>query len=401
LDFKKWRYKDRQKFQDLIPGKHKEVIRRASGYTVGSSLVDYNFQVSSLEAFRKNVESIYQEDKLKQNGTLKTFLVYPNLENVKDLPIVPNKKERLKDFQISAPMKLEDNFFKADITVEDQKEVLYLDASNPELWQIHSVSDESPKNTLIYRFIGNSNPYLERARLKSLELMELVSALETKYAVRPKIDQIVAKQFFDTKSETVTYKKRTLMIFQEDCESTLKVLQDQMPIFPDSILMRVYKDSEHLYTTSIRRNGTTLLRSGPKARYFFDDIREFLVEPSAKRLDSFRKREPRKEGAGRYVSKPIEIKVGPNLNLALKPLKDRLLKKYICVIYHSGNPYLDIAVIDAPNASEYRVIGSGESIAVIPTKYDSPASLLTLTRMIMEAVGGEDETEYQQPRNSI
>ena len=101
-----------------------------------------------------------------------------------------------------------------------------------------------------------------------------------------------------------------------------------------------------------------------------------------------------------YVSRPLEIVVGPSLVHGLKALRESLLESYYCVTYHAGNPYLDMTVIDATSASEFRILGSGESVVIMPTKYEQPSALLRLTRAIMETVGGE-EREYEQTQSTI
>ena len=187
-----------------------------------------------------------------------------------------------------------------------------------------------------------------------------------------------------------------MVLYQKDCEGTMKILRANFPLFPDIIRINARGEDESLYTSAMTRRGTVRLLGGPNVGRYLEDVKEFLAEPAARRLKEFKERGPRKK-KGVYSSKPMEIRVGQNLHLGLIPLRDSLLKEYHCITYHAGNPYLDMGVIETSSASEFRVVASGESIVVIPTKYESPTALLKLTRTIMETVGGEGEKDYERP----
>jgi hypothetical protein len=353
--------------------------------------------ITSRESFRKALELLYEEERVRDRGSLRTILVYPHLEVAK-IPRLVDWRSALRHFIVSNPKQLDQDFYQVNLELENRTETFYLDTGMEGIWLIHFFSAETLERNLTQRLINHAHPFLTRVRISSSELLKTLDKLQEKYSVRPTINKVVAKQFFDRKSEnaTTTYRKRTLVLYQEDCEATIRVLRDTFPVFPDNIRIIVkIQTGEILYTASLSRKGSVRLFSGPRVRHFLDDVGEFVAVPAVKRLSDFKEREPRKV-KGFFESKPIQIEVGPNLHLALPALRENLLHDYACVTYHAGNPYLDMMVVEPSSASEFRLIASGDSIVVVPTKYESPSSLLKLTRTIMETVGGEGEQDFER-----
>jgi hypothetical protein len=200
----------------------------------------------------------------------------------------------------------------------------------------------------------------------------------------------VARQVFDIKRGETVVRKKTLVLYQEDCEPTLKALQKNFTVWPSLLELEVRDNEKPVYAASIRRNGVSKFIAGEFA-LFREDVFDFITMEAQRQRVEFSGRAPSLADPERKLRPVIMESVAPLANL-LPGLRDGLLKKYHCAVIHDSNPYLDMKVIDTRSGSIFQVVAGGSTLSVVPITYKTPVAFLNLTRLVSDLVGVESAT---------
>jgi hypothetical protein len=180
-----------------------------------------------------------------------------------------------------------------------------------------------------------------------------------------------------------------MVLYQEDCEPTLKFLQKNFTIWPSLIQLRVIENDEMSYLAAFGRNGVSKFVEG-NFRQFREDVFDFITKEAQRQRAEFAGRVPTLSDPELQL-KPIVMESAAPLEALLPALRDGLLKQYHCAIIHDSNPYLDIKVVDSRSGSVFQVVASGTTLAVIPITYKTPVSFIRLTRTVSDLVGVEPQ----------
>jgi len=320
------------------------------------------------------------------HGTTRVFTVYSEI-GVEELPQLVPLRKSLKDYDVVLKELGDKNFHRVNISYGSSSETVLLDTRLDDVWELTYVSSQPIQQSLASRFFSKLYPFLARIHLRSSYLTHLVDLLDQRYSQRPILTRVVAKQFFDIKKGETIIPKKTLVLYQEDCEPTLKFLQKNFTIWPSLLQMRVTEHDSLSYLAAFGRHGVSKFVAG-NFKQFREDVFDFITKEAQRQRAEFEGRVPTLNDPELQL-KPIVMEATGPVAALLPALRDGLLEQYHCAVIHDSNPYLDIKVVDSRSGSVFQVIGSGTTLAVIPVTYKTPVSLIKLTRTVSDIVGVE------------
>lgn len=340
----------------------------------------------------EDIQSREQADKVLErgliHGTTRVFTVYSEID-VQELPQLVSLRRGLKDYNVTLKALGDSRFHKVTISYGSNSENVLLDSRLDDVWELTYVSSQQIQQSLAIRFFGRLYPFLARIQLRSSYLTRLVDLLQQRYGDRPILTRVVAKQFFDIKKGETIIPKKTLVLYQEDCEPTLKFLQKNFTIWPSLLQLRILENDEMSYLATYGRNGVSKFVEG-NYRQFREDVFDFITKEAQRQRADFSGRVPTLSDPELQL-KPIVMESVAPLGALLPALRDGLLRQYHCAVVHDSNPYLDIRVIDSRSGSVFQVVASGTTLTVIPITYKTPVSFMRLTRMVSDLVGVEPQ----------
>jgi len=342
----------------------------------------------SLSAVGSRVEADRLFTKGIEGGTIRLFCVYSEIP-VDLLQKLQESRKRFENIQLELA-ELEKDFYRLTISQDDKSETSLLDTMKQHIWEFFFVSNIGVSSSLAFRFFRQTYPHVTLIYLRSNYLLHLIDLLEQKYGTRPMLTRIVAKQVFDILKQDRIVRRKTLVLYQDDCEPTLRILQKEITIWPTILQLAIRKDEMTLYEASFSRTGACKLVRGSYS-LFREDVYDFITTEALRQRNTFSDRAP-------SLSNP-EIKLRPVTLTApqemdketIKVLTNSLSEKYWCSIIHSGNPYLDMKIVDAHSGSSYHFIASDTKATIIPIWYKTPISLLKLAADISDIIGSETE----------
>jgi hypothetical protein len=319
-------------------------------------------------------------------GTPRLFTVYSELD-VMELPSLTELKKSLLNYHVDVRLLDDPQFYKVRISYGSDTETVLLDARLEDVWELAYVSSKPIRQSLAVRFFALLYPYVAKIHLKSNYLTKLVDLLQERYRVRPIMTKVVARQFFDIKRGETIVPKKTLVLYQEDCEPTLKALQRNFTVWPSLLELQVSDSEKFAYAASFRRDGVSKFGAG-EYPLFREDVFEFITTEARRQRAEFSGRAPSLADPEKELSPVVMESEAPLTNL-MPGLRDGLLKQYHCAVVHNSNPYLDMRVVDTRSGSVFQVIASGSTLAVVPITYKTPVAFLKLTRLVSDLVGVE------------
>jgi hypothetical protein len=339
-------------------------------------LDDIQSREQANELFRRGLE----------RGTTRVFTVYSEL-GVSQLPELASLRKSLADYSISVDELHDPKFYRVNVAYGSDSEIMLLDSRLEDVWELAYQSSQQIQQSLAIRFFAKLYPYVAQVHLKSSYLTRLIDFLDQRYGERPILERVVAKQFFDIKKGETIIRKKTLVLYQEDCEPTLRTLQKNFTVWPSLIQMRVFRSGKTAYLATFGRNGVSKFIGGDFS-LFREDTFDFITKEAQRQRSEFAHRAPSLSDPESKL-KPIIMQSEAPLSALLPSLRDGLMQAYQCATIHDMNPYLDMRVVDARSGSVFQVIASGSTLAVVPITYKTPTSLIKLTSTVSDLVGVE------------
>lgn len=321
-----------------------------------------------------------------EGGTTRVFTVYSELQ-VSQLPELLTLRRSLRDYDVAVKDLGEPKFHRVNVSYGSKTETVLLDSRLEDVWELTYVSNQPIEQSLAIRFFQKLYPYVAKIHLKSTYLMRLIDLLQERYKERPVLERVVARQFFDIRKGQTIIPKKTLVLYQEDCEPTLRIIQKNFTVWPSWLQVRVTESGQAVYLATFGRNGVSKYISGDYATFREDAFELITKEARRQRLD-FADRAPTLNDPQREL-KPIVMQSEAPVTALLPGLRDGLMKTYQCATIHDANPYLDMRVVDANSGSVFQVIASGSTVAIVPITYKTPTSFIRLTRAVSDLVGVE------------
>lgn len=194
-------------------------------------------------------------------GTARLFTVYSELD-VTELSSLSEMKKSLSNYDVAVRELKDPKLFSVKISYGSDTETILLDAKLENVWELAYVSSKPIDQSLAVRFFNLLYPYVSKVHLKSNYLTKLIDILQERYGVRPTLTKVVARQVFDIKRGETIVRKKTLVLYQEDCEPTLKALQKNFTVWPSLLELQVSDNEKTAYVASFRRNGVSKFIGG-------------------------------------------------------------------------------------------------------------------------------------------
>ena len=312
----------------------------------------------------------------KENRPLHVFTVFPN-----------TKAQNLPNYAYSAGSgaiieKQEDSLYKVTLSSYRRKQQAYgylIDSNN--LWNILIRTIESPTvaGNITMSWIRRMNPLVRMTYMRPNDLLNIMDSLSKIENSKIGLRGVVLRKY--GRAQSMKKWPMGALYSRNEIEQTMRSENELL----EAIDFEFRVDNAY-FRVRMESNGHFVFYEGNQ--YCFSNFQRLLLtkfnETALKNYRLYSNKE-RKMVDGEAQISPITLKPVKELTKCdFESLSMHLNRSYSTAIFHSGNPWLLMSLIDINDGSSFDLHGHSDELQVVPFNKASPESLMKLVFDIYE-----------------